>query len=121
MKNSILILFFVLTSLTPIAALSNCTKFVENSFQQESSIKCYVQSQGQWYTGYIYYVQTQYGVKPTRYDLQIPHSAGGQATRGHCLGSEKFIPLNPNNRFAVEYNFTHYIVVGGFRVYVISG
>lgn len=86
---------------------------------QERSIKASIYVRGEWYYGDIKYVQHEQGYTLTSYSfpsLEIPGQ--GQFSRAFPNNQFKFVALNPNNEYAKNYNFTHYVDIMGLRAYI---
>ena len=74
-------------------------------FQQQQTLRAYRMAGGQWQQGTVSYQRTQYGYKPISYDFS--NYQGG--TRNRFFPDARFIPLNPNNKLAIQNNWTHII------------
>lgn len=112
------IFFLILIGTLPMTSFSNSSNLIEKTIIQSNSIKAYISYQGNWHTGYIYYEQGQNGVRLIQYRFDTINGLTGFS--GNFGGDENFTPLNPNNSFAVKYNFTHFIDLQGVRAYIIS-
>jgi hypothetical protein len=75
---------------------------------QQNAVRAYLLYQGQFVEGTISLQKTQYGARPVNYDFS---GLANRQTSGQFYPDSQFIPLNPNNQYAVKYNFTHYISI----------
>lgn len=85
---------------------------------QERSIQASIYVRGQWYNGSIKYVQHQQGYTLLSYSFPSLEIPGQGQFSGSLSNSSRFIALNPNNDFAKNYNFTHYVEIMGLRAYI---
>jgi hypothetical protein len=114
------IIFSIYIGILPITTFPNFTEPILKYVNQSNSIEAYMSYQGNWHTGKIYYEQSQYGIKLLQYNFETINTLTGRGLRGSFDGNEKFIALNPNNDFAIKYNFTHFIDLEGLKAYIIS-
>lgn len=117
MKN---FFFSMLVAILPVTTFLNPVEHLPNAVYQSRSIKAYINHQGQWHTGYIYYEPQQNGIRLTNYQFDTMYTVNGQSFSGNLGGNERFVPLNQNNNLARTYNFTHYLDLQGVRAYIIS-
>jgi hypothetical protein len=86
---------------------------------QERSAKATIYVRGEWHYGYINYQQYPDGYVLTSYRFQTIELPGqGQFSGVFPNNQFKFIALNPNNEYAKNYNFTHYVDIMGLRAYI---
>ncbi|MDP2112664.1 MAG: hypothetical protein Q8K69_01255 [Bacteroidota bacterium] len=85
------------------------------SSQQDYSADAYIAGGNGWIKGFITYNKTQQGYVPIRYYFQ---NVGGRELKGNFYKGDSFTPLNPNNQYAKQYNFTHTIKVPAATVYL---
>ena len=101
-------------SLFLILALS----FYHTSFtQRDYAINAFLMMQGQFIQGTISVQSTQNGAKPINYNF--PGMAQRQ-TSGQFYPDTRFIPLNPNNQYAIRNNFTHTINIPNLGTAYVS-
>jgi hypothetical protein len=82
----------------------------EISEPQQNAVRAYLLYQGQFVDGTIGLQRTQFGARPVNYQFA---GMANRQTSGQFYPDSQFVPLNPNNQYAVRYNFTHYISVPG--------
>jgi hypothetical protein len=82
-------------------------KAVNKINQQQQTVEAYLMIGGNWITGQITYMRTQQGFQPIRFWF-------GEQLRGEFWPDQRFTPLNQNNQFAKQYNWTHCISVQSF-------
>lgn len=111
------ILFVLCFSVFNTAFSSNFVK-QPTEIIQERSIKASIYVRGEWYYGDIKYVQHQQGYTLTYYSFPSLEIPGQGQFSGSLSNSSKFIALNPNNEYAKNYNFTHYVEIMGLRAYI---
>ena len=80
----------------------------EISEPQQNAVRAYLLFQGQFVEGTISVQRTQFGARPINYQFS---GIAARQTSGQFYPDSQFVPLNPNNQYAVRYNFTHYISV----------
>lgn len=86
---------------------------------QERSIKASIYFRGEWHYGYIKYQQQQTGYILTSYQFETIEMPGQGQFIGYFPNNQfKFVALNPNNEYAKNYNFTHYVDIMGLRAYI---
>jgi len=110
MKKTI---FFItlITGLSFLSALSNDANLEgksiknPNMLQQQQTASAYRMAGGNWQRGSVNYQITQQGYKPISYDFSAYRSGG----RGSFYQDSRFIPLNPNNKLAIQNNWTHMV------------
>ena len=114
------ILFILLASILTMSFTTKSTP-IKTEISQENSIKAFIYSKGQWHTGYITYQQTSDSYVLISYSFNTLEKCYGCGhLNGSFADSQKFNPLNPNNEYAKNYNYTHYIDIQGFRAYITA-
>jgi hypothetical protein len=110
--NKLIVFFSILVIFTTLSSFSvnpNDTYLICESNQQQRTVKAFLDCGGAFYEGSITYVNTNQGYVPLRYSFS--QSCLGSACCGSFMENDSFVPLNPNNRYAVQYNWTHSISV----------
>jgi hypothetical protein len=75
---------------------------------QQYAVRAFLLFQGSFIDGTINVQRTQYGLIPTSYYFS---GIVNRQTSGSFYPNTAFMPLNPNNQYAVKYNFTHTVSV----------
>ncbi len=83
-------------------------KKIEKISYQQYSVKAYLVYQGSFVEGTINVQSTQRGLIPTVYNFS---GIANRQTYGSFYPNTSFTPLNPNNQYAIKYNFTHTISI----------
>jgi len=111
MKDLIVFLpmLVIITTLSSFSVNPNETSIISESNQQQRTVRAYLDCGGAFYQGSITYVNTNQGYVPLRYSFS--QDCFGSAYSGSFMENDSFVPLNPNNRYAVQYNWTHSIRV----------
>jgi hypothetical protein len=73
---------------------------------KQNAIRAYLMRAGNFVQGTISVQQTRNGLIPINYSFQ-----GYDRGTGQFYPDSQFVPLNPNNQYAVKHNFTHYISI----------
>jgi hypothetical protein len=79
---------------------------IENLEVKQNVVHAYLLRGGNFVNGTISVQQTRNGIIPINYSF-----SGYDRGSGQFFPDTKFVPLNPNNQYAVKHNFTHYISI----------
>ncbi len=70
----------------------------------QNAVRAFLYFQGSFIDGTISVQRTQFGYQPIAYSFA---GIANRQTTGQFYPNTQLTPLNPNNTYAVKYNFTH--------------
>ena len=108
--KQIILTIALLSGLAVLSAFTSQPAFESNSpekhsLQQQQTVSAYRMAGGNWQRGTVSYKRTQQGYKPVSYDF----SGYRGGSRGGFFPDARFTPLNPNNKLAIQNNWTHMV------------
>ncbi len=96
-------------------AIAKTTCFEPWEVAQVRSVPAFIMWGGNWRSGQVSFIQTEYGYKPVSYQFE---DYGNNQLRGQFYPDQQFMSLNPNHQLAKQNNWTHTITVQGSTAYL---
>ena len=75
---------------------------------QQNTVRAFLLYQGSFIEGTINLQRTQFGYQPYTYNFT---EIANRQTTGQFYPNTQLTPLNPNNAYALKYNFTHTVSI----------